>query len=219
MQNPQINHNPAGVKLLIGALLIGIPLLTFFLGTKFSEEKTFSQTANLESLLKEEPSGLDNLQSTPDLGLEPINPNSQKVGWQKICGMSGVEKSFTVRLQPGEGVAYAGKKTVQAYLGAAIRNAPEGQRVTLSTSEQSYAEDFLRKEIQKSGSSQSAGYEIPCELAEEAVITSLKLSAAEKENLQKYGGSVDPAQFQQWLDDMVENSSQSNPLRPQVVGY
>lgn len=208
-----------GIKILIAGLIIVLPILAFFIGSQQSSELTLSQTASLNTPLDEPSEGLIDLNQTPDLGLEPINPSEQNVNWERICELGNVSDKFTVEVNQNQNVAAAAKQVIKDYLSLVAQHTSSDPIVSYSSAEQTYAEDFVRKELQNAGASTGGVFNIPCLLAEEAVVNSLKLKAAEEENLRRFGGTVDPSQLQQWVDDIAENSAGKGYLEPQSVGF
>ncbi len=138
--------------------------------------------------------------------------------WDPICDDVDAPK-FDIKVGAGDGITIIARKAVQSYFNAVnLSNIPDKSSY-LTSEENIYAEDFVRKSLNITSLYTGQIISIPCKIVEEGSVKARLLTISQKENLEKYSESVESLQINEWLQELVNESSKDLKIKPIIIGF
>lgn len=134
--------------------------------------------------------------------------------WNSLCDNKNLE-NFDIKVQKGDSATSIARQALDSYLTAlTIFNIPN--KVTFSSEERVYAEDYIRKKQDLTNLTVNTSVQVPCNLTEEATIKARLLTISKKQDLKEYSKNVTQYQILDLINEILEESTPEGELKPQI---
>ncbi|MEN9328545.1 MAG: hypothetical protein WBB36_11665 [Chitinophagales bacterium] len=136
--------------------------------------------------------------------------------WDPVCTSLNIE-TFSITVSHGDGITHIARKALNEYLNEVTLHNIPNRISTLTSEEKIFAEDYIAKSLKIARLTAGKTLSIPCQFVENAVVEVRTLTVQEKQNLEKYGNTVDQYEVSEMLHDAVDDSFKNSKIKPQIL--